>query len=222
MKRTILSLGVVAALAANTYGAGSVWYQATPSGGDAAVATQGAPGVATALTCNTAGSSWAIAVHYTLTDGGATSWALDHYGVNALVSAGGLTVPSAGFTAGVQNGTLDNAGGILMQGQSGQNTSGGAGPGDFIVENWTLTANVCSANVKAGIGGTEFGGNDPGEGLDFYEVVQIGSNVPRAGFSLGGGDVAGAEPVPVIVITPEPTTLSLLALGALAMIRRRK
>jgi hypothetical protein len=220
MKRTILSLGVVAALAANTYGAGSVWYSATSNGGTALVDQQGAPGVQTKVSCGATGS-WAITVHYTLTDGGATSWALDHYGNTPFTTVGGLAVPSTGFAVGVNVGTNPNAGGELLKTQSGQDLSAsGVGPGDFILETWTLSSSNCSGNVLAGIGGIEFGGNDP-DGFDSYEVVGIGNNVPRPGFSLGS-DPTAAELNPVIVITPEPTTLSLLALGALAMIRRRK
>ena len=220
MKRTILSLGVVAAMAVNTYGAGQVWYQATPNNANSTVPTQGAPGGQTVVGCAGPGAgSWNISVHYTLADGGATGWAHDHYANTGLVQAGSLLVPSNGFPAGIQTGSVANAGGILMQDQSGQNTAGGAAAGDYVLETFTLNSATCSVNVYAGVGSVEFGGNDP-DGFDVYEIVQIGSNVPRPGFSLGGGDPAAAEPI--AVIAPEPTTLALLALGGLSLIRRRK
>src|SRR5262245_41900000 len=113
MKRTILSLGVVAALAANTYGAGQVWYSAVAGNANSSVITQCAAGGQTQLGCTTGPGQLTITVHYTLADGGAAGWALDHYGNTADASAAGLSVTSAGFTSGVTNGTVDNAGGIL-------------------------------------------------------------------------------------------------------------
>src|SRR4029434_1515456 len=93
------------------------------------------------------------------------------------------------FPDGIQAGSIPNSGGVLLQDQSGQIVQlGGAGPGDFTLETFSLNFLGCGTNVYAGIGSTEFGGNDPDDGFGgFYEVVQIGPNAPRAGYSLGGG-----------------------------------
>lgn len=221
MKRTLLSMGVVALLAANTYGAGQVWYSATPASGDAAVAGGGPSGAALDLSC-TVPSSWNVTVTYTTTDGGAQSWALDHYRNNGGLTAGGLVVTSQDFPAGITAGSVDNAGLILMQGQGGLAAGAAGAPiGAHVLMSFVLSSSNCNGDIFAGIGNTEFGGDDP-DGLNFYEVVAIGPNSPRPGFSNGGGDPTGAEPNAVIRVTPEPSTLALLALSGLALIRRRK
>lgn len=223
MKRTFLSMGVVALLAANTYGAGQVWYSATPASGDGTVSGGGPSGALLELSC-TSPSTWNVTVTYTTFDGGAQGWALDHYRSDTGLTAGGLVVVSDNFPAGIQNGSVDNSGLILMQGQAGLASSlVGAPVGNHVLMTFVLASANCNGNVFAGIGNAEFGGNDPDDGFGgFYEIVAIGPNLPRAGFSNGGGDPNGAEPLPVISVTPEPSTLALLALSGLALIRRRK
>lgn len=221
MKRTFLSMGVVALLAANTYGAGQVWYSATPASGDGAVAGGGPSGAALQLSC-TVPSSWNITVTYDLFDGGATGWALDHYGDTSVLSASNVSVISTGFPAPILPGTTPNMNGELAIGQGGgQSAPGGTGPGSFTLMTFTLSSTSCNGNVWAGIGSLEFGGNDAA-GDEFWELVAVGPNTPRPGYSFGVGHPDATEPNPVIVITPEPSTLALLALSGLAMIRRRK
>lgn len=221
MKRTLLSMGVVALLAANTYGAGTVWYSATPASGDAAVAGGGPSGAALDLSC-TVPSSWNVTVTYTTTDGGAAGWALDHYRDSANLTAGGPVAVSQDFPNGPPSaGIVLNSGLVLMQDAFGSAGAGGAPVGNHTLLTFVLSSTSCNGNVYAGIGTAEFGGDDP-DGFDFYEVVQIGPNDPRPGFSNGGGDPSGAEPNAVIRVTPEPSTLALLAISGLALIRRRK
>lgn len=221
MKRTFLSMGIVALLAANTYGVGQVWYSATVASGPGAVAGGGPSGAALLLSC-TGPTSWDITVTYDLYDGGATGWAVDHYGDTNFMSVSNMNVVSAGFPAPINLGTTPNSGGVLALGQAGgQSAPGGTGPGSFVLETFTLTSTNCNGNVWAGIGSLEFGGNDP-TGDEFWELVAIGPNTPRPGYSFGEGHPDATEPNPVITITPEPSTLALLALSGLSLIRRRK
>jgi hypothetical protein len=201
---------------------GQVWFSAVATGGNAIVLTQGSPGITPLLDCSTPGSSWAITVHYTLADGGATGWALDFYGNTGLQSITGLNVLSQGFPD-VNTGSIPNAAGVLLQNQGGANlTPAGQGPGHFILEVFTLTASLCYGAIYAGIGSAEFGGNDPSQFGPFYETVQIGSNSPRAGYSNGGGDSLGAEPLPVLfIVGPEPSA-SAFALILIALFPRRR
>jgi hypothetical protein len=234
MKRMILSLGVVAALAANTYGAGQVWYSATSTSASATVGSSG-PGQTLELGCDkTPGAAvctWDVSLMYTTADGGQTGWALDLFApagsaadfsvtnavaVANVISAGGTTPGAPGVAFG--GGIVDPR--ILWGDISGFNAAPPGGPGQYTLMTFTLTKGGLDGavhNLTAWIGGGAFGGND--DPLTGAEIVQIGPNVPV------DGSPTGIElPLPVITVTniPEPATLSLLALGGIALIRRRK
>lgn len=194
---------LLALLASPAFGAGQVWLTAVPITGNASIVFQG-PGQALGAS---GFGNLNVSVHFRLDDGGATGWALDLYGNNNCISISDLNVVSQGFPIGINTGSVVNAGGVLIQDQNGQTlTPGGTGPGEFILETFTLIDHGCAGYIYAGIGAAEFGGNDP-DGFGFYEMVQIGPNPYRPGYSLGGGDPTGAEPLPVLVThVPEPAS----------------
>jgi hypothetical protein len=233
MKRTILSMGVVAALAANTYGAGQVWYSATGLNPQSTVGASG-PGQTLQLGCDKTlpgtTCAWDVALHYDTQDGGQTGWALDLFQPNAggpfsvtnavatanPISAGGTTPGAPGQAFGTPG--FDPR--ILWGDISGTNAAPPAAAANYIVMTFTLSKTGVDAavhNLTAWIGGGAFGGND--DPLTGNEIVQIGPNAP-----VDGGPTGVELPLPVITVTnvPEPATLSLLALGAIALIRRRK
>jgi hypothetical protein len=229
-------LGLVAALATSSYGAGFAWYEAVATSPNASVVSQG-QGQTLLLECDklVAPCTWNVTLKLNMLDGGAAGWALDLGNTNTdKVSVANANVLVNAVAAAFQTpGTIDNAGGILMQGQAGGNATGGGAPaGLYDLMTFTLSkgpgTNLGVTDIFAAIGGAEFGGNDPGAppggGADVYEVIGVGPNAPRAGYSLGGASSGAYEALPVISIRniPEPATLSLLGLGALSLIRRRK
>lgn len=230
MKRTLLSMGVVALLAANTYGAGSVWYSATGNNAQSTVGSAGA-GQTLELGCDkTPGQcSWNVTLMYDTADGGQTGWALDLFGdpskfvvsnaavVANAISAGGSTPGAAGQAFGTP-GFDPN---ILWGDISGFNAAPPAGAGSYQLMTFTLSTIGAPTNaiynLNAWIGGNAFGGNDDGD--TGTEIVTVGPNAPVLGTPTGE-----ILPLPVIRVTnvPEPATVTLLALGALAAIRRRR
>lgn len=224
----IISGSVVLALAANAYAfPGAVWFEAVPTSPNAGVEAQG-PGQAALLTCDklVAPCSWNLTLKYQ-TDGGAGGWALDLGTALAgeKINVSNVLVAANVLTSGtISQGTTPNAAGILAEGQGGASgAAAGAPAGTYDIATYTLTkgpgTNLGVYDILAAIGAVEFGGNDQ----DGYEIVAIGPNPGRLGYSLGGASAGGYESLPVITIrnVPEPSSLALIGLGALALIRRR-
>lgn len=231
MKRTLLSMGVVALLAANTYGAGSGWYTAVATSPGGSVVSSG-QGAALVLECDKqvspAGCTWDVTFMYTAADGGGAGWAVDlnspSFAKLSITNATTLNTPLAnvaqahgapgsaagGFFVGPEW-LLGDAGGVA-------NPPLGGALAATALQTFTLVAGSQGTgidNIYAMMGIGAWGGNDT---PSFTELVALGSNAPVSGEITG--DLL-PEAVIVVRNIPEPATLSLLAFGAIALIRRR-
>ncbi|GJQ27063.1 MAG: hypothetical protein HBSAPP02_20950 [Phycisphaerae bacterium] len=231
MKRTFLSMGVVALLAANTYGAGAGWYTATPGGPGASVISQG-QGQALVLECDKQlapnGCSWDVTFNFEAFDGGGVGWAVDlnspAFGKLSITNQNSTNNPLANFDQ-LHGAPGSVFGGGLVGPEWLLGDAGGVasaplpGPAVLVLQTFTLNANgtptLGAHPIFAMIGGLAWGGNDT---VEFSEMVALGSNA-----AVSGAPTGDLLPDPVIIVNnvPEPATLSLLAFGAIALIRRR-
>lgn len=236
----ILALAAAAVIAVNASAnaAGRVWFEAGAASPNGTVLSQpGSPvlelqcDISQGLRCD-----WVITVLYENFDGGAFSWGLD-VGTTSPEDDGKFTIKnialntsSALVAGGTTLGGINQPGGLLINAAGGGNTAAtGAPAGLYQLMTFTLSKNklpgeLNTSLIYAGIQVPEFGGNDA-EGFGAYEVIQVGPNAPVAGYNPSPFYWPGiALPGAVIVVrnVPEPATLGLIGLGALALIRRRK
>ena len=215
---------LVAASAANA--ATHIWFAASNPAGGAAIQTAGAAGQSTALRCDATAAfcTWTITMAYQ-NDAGDTnlaSWANDLFmreQVSGKISidTGSVVYASNNFTAHPAPVTYGN-GPMLEQNASGFDFGAGGSGGNLAtftlrkVKNGSGSTNTDHIYVQTG--GLEWGTVD-GANPD----MQAGSNPTVASGGAGGTDLGD-----VITITnfPEPTSLVLLGLGAVALIRRRR
>jgi len=225
-------MGIVALLAANTYGAGSGWYTAVATSPGGSVVSQG-QGQALMLECDKlvapGGCTWDVTFMYTAADGGGAGWAVDlnspSFSKLSITNATSLNTPLS--NAGQQHGAPGSAAGGFFTGPDWLLGDAGGianpplgGPlAATALQTFTLVAGPGGAvgldNIYAMIGIGAWGGNDTPSST---ELVALGSN------GAVSGEITGdLLPEAVIVVNniPEPATLSLLAFGAIALIRRR-
>lgn len=220
--RVVALLAVLAsATAANA--ATHVWFSAVATSPTASVVTNGSLGASTVLMCqkDLGPCTWAITMAFANDAGDETisGWS------NALISTGApdkvsvdqgsLVYAVNNFTSHAAPATYGFSPGPILRNANGQDFGAGGSGGNL----GTFTLR------KAGIGlqtehiflwtdDTEWattGGN--------YPDMQAGGNATLPGAGGAGTDLGE---VITIINFPEPSSLSLLGLGALALIRRRR
>jgi len=214
-----------------------VWFQATGNNPSSLVTTQGAPGGAPLLNCNVGAPGtrceWTIQMLMTApaADAGITAWSNDWSSPNApKVRVKSLTLNTALFPFNPNPGQA-GTGQNLWVGATAGNTAGVDGAqallATFVLskikptvpsapQTWaaftTVGANEWGCNAFDATGGAVCDANSA------YPLVAFGPNAPVL---AQGGTIV---PLPVIlgINTPEPATLSLVCLGALGLLRRRR
>jgi hypothetical protein len=231
----MLALAAAATLTVATIAnaAGRIWFDAVPVSTNAGVLTP--PGSAkTDLVCDISlglRCEWVVTIMYENFDGGATGSAVD-FGTQTPEDQGKFTIKNVQLASNALQVspnpfTINNADGRLLENVGGSNlTPGGANAGTYVIAQFTLSKNKLPGELQtsqlfAGVGGSEFGGNDPA-GFDVYEVIQMGPNAPVPGYNAGWPDFRMPLAVMNVVNVPEPATLGLIGLGMLLVVRRRK
>jgi hypothetical protein len=219
-----------------------VWWTAVGNNANSVAAPNG-PGGTLNLTCIVPAPGtrceWTVSVlmNAPAADAAIAGWANDYSSPNApkleIKSHISTTTP---FNFNVQNGQPGQPGtGALWTGASAGSLSGVEGA-NILLATFVLSKDKPTLPVPPGqpwavftsIGEQAYGcfGTDPSGGLEcdanfgFAPAVQFGSNPPLPGFEIG-------TPLPLPVITginviPEPATLSLVGLGILGLLRRRR
>jgi hypothetical protein len=213
----LIATGIVASTA---LASATVWFEATGTNANSTTLTQGAAGGSTSLVCLNLGGvtcQWNVSVM--LTNTGSNLFGYDlrlNGGTPGKLSASNLVLNNIGLPAN-DVATAGAAPDLVAMGQSSISTS--TAPGNYTMATFTLTkvkdaGDTNTDSVFASIGGYGWG-DDSGYGVP---DVRAGGN----DFAYGGAGTAFQNAVITIQNIPEPSTIGLLALGVLGMIRRRR
>lgn len=225
VRNLVTALAILAsATAAN---AGSfVWYTAT-NGNAQSGGLPGAQGSALNLTCDTSGAagqcSWVITMNLNTGTGGIVEMNTDLSTAvgNGVAVSNPALVGGQPFTTGASAGVAGPAPVVLFSTHGTAVVAGGL-PAlqtnqliTFTLTRAYNTGDLSLAGIRAGASSNDqfVWANNSGD----YESVVFGSN-PIVSAEPG---TTGALPVINIQNVPEPTSIGLLALGALAIVRRR-
>lgn len=226
----IVAIAAVLAVASAANATTHVWFTASAPTGQAGITQAGGNGSPAMLTCNTTAANatcgWTITMAFAndAADELMASWAVDldlrAPKAGGTVAASAFAYVANNFTSHAPaNPTLNGSSTSLVKFADGLDLSGGGSSGGNLAS-FVLTVSKQAAgdvgvsNIYMTTGGVEWAGNFG----DYPDISAAGNPV-----NVGGG-AAGNDLGNVIKITnaPEPATLSLLGLGALALIRRRR
>jgi len=201
-----------------------VWYEAANTSGNSAGAPGGAQGTALNLTCDTtlAGPcSWVITMRSALGAGGILGWSAD---LQTAASDGVVSVTNPAIVAGPFNNSTapgtPGALGALLVGSHGQ-TFSAAAPQTLSLLTFTLNRTFTAGNLS--VAGIRAGTSTDGSVVWTNETTADYENVGFSPNPAASGQEGTFGLLPSIIITnvPEPTSLGLLAVGAMALLRRR-
>jgi hypothetical protein len=205
-----------------------VFYTATSGNAQSGITTQGSatpsPGLPLNLTCDTSGApgscSWVITMQAAIGPGGVLGWSSDLVtGAGNGVSASAPAIVAGPFNNATAPGT-PGSGASLLLGSHGQ-TFSAVQPQTLSLLTFTLsrsfaTGNLSVATINAGTA-ADASVVWTNETTGDYESVGFAPNLPGSGQE----GTMGLLPSIIITNTPEPASLGLLAIGAMALIRRR-
>lgn len=220
----VMAVAAMLAMASAAKADTAVWFMASAPAGGAGIDAQGSPSSVLALSCDATGPAvctWTISIAFQ-NDGGDSpllSWASDLVLEQASVGKIDIVPGSFAYNAGAGFGSHApaagpsiNQGTNLLVNANGLDTSF-VGVSGGTVASFTLRKTKTAGNINTDLVGHQAGGVEWSNSDGAYPTIN--------GFVEGG--VAGTPLGAALSIRnfPEPSSLALLGLGALALIRRR-
>jgi PEP-CTERM motif len=226
---------LVLGLASSANATSQYWFVATAAPGTGASVDQnGAPGVDTILRCEKIPGNvcdWTITMMFQVLapEAPLAGWAVD---LTSGAIDGKLGIVNGSFaynannTDWVQHPTLVpttgfSPGAILLNANAANFGAGGSGGNNNLgnLATFTLRKVFVGSSTNPEFINAVTGGYESADVLGNYADIQMGGQPVVAGGGAAGSDLG----FPIQIINfPEPATLSLLGLGALALIRRRR
>lgn len=220
----VMAVAAMLAMASAAKADTAVWFMASAPAGGAGIDQQGGPGQTLLLSCDASGPAvctWTISIAFANDPGDSpiVGWASDLVMGQEAVGKIDIVPGSFAYNAGAgfpvhtpAAGPAINNGTALLTNANGSDTSF-VGQSSGTLASWTLRKTKTAGNINIDTIGHVSGNLEWANADGGYPNI---NGVLEGG---GAGNVLGAAMV--IRNFPEPSSLALLGLGALALIRRR-